>query len=188
MAGGAAATRVERICPGAIVTDRGASFYRTPIMKKLLATAAMGLATLGFATSASAFQFTPRNTSFTATGSVTLTTPTTSVPCRANLQLNTLTMGATVTSASFSGDPRCSSLQAGGLPWHMSTGSPHSLQILQVDLSSVALGNCGPSTVPAQDTDKGKIIITSAGLHGSGQYCTLSGTFMTTPHLVITGK
>ncbi len=153
-------------------------------MKTLITTAVVGLAALGYATTASALSLTPVGTAFVATGSATLIQDKTLV-CTFTLGGATAADGstATITSVSFSGG-KCGSITTAGLPWVVSLDAVRRITIHGVQLQSIHLGRglCGPSNVRANLTKSGDIVISSSGLSG---LCTISSTVSTSP--VITG-
>ena len=155
-------------------------------MKTLITTLVAGLATFGFANSASAFHFTkPVNAPFAVTGSLTVTAAAVSLPCTVNANATTVGKGATITSVSFSG-VSCLALTASNLPWAITIGSLHGIKIHNVAVSAVVLGVCGPGDVKAQLNANGKIVIAGAGLPGLVP-CSVSATLTTNPRLVIGG-
>lgn len=155
-------------------------------MKSLISLAALGLATLGYASSACAgdVHFKP-NPSFTATGAMTVTAGAVSVPCTAVLKGTTNGTGddAKITSASFSG-LTCAGLTASGLPWKMEPFNTGNFAFKRVTVTAVVLGICGPGHLHALLSPGGAVTISGAGLRGIVP-CTVSATFRTKPALHI---
>lgn len=155
-------------------------------MKTFLATAAMGLATFGFAGSASAFHFLPKESTFTARGSFTVSKGAASISCHAEFHGTTVGRGAEITSATFSGST-CVGVTPSNLPWDLTVGGPHSVKFHKVTFTT-ALGVCGPGVLKGQDTLHGKITMTGEGLRGSsGDRCAVTATLNTNPNLTISG-
>ncbi len=151
-------------------------------MKSLIAIAALGLATFGYASSASAAGHFKDKGPFTATGSLTVTAGAVSLPCTAVLK-GTTTGTAKITSASFSG-VSCLALSASGLPWKMNAFNPGNFSITHVTLSALVLGICGPGHLHAMLAPGGTFTIAGAGLPGLVP-CSVSATFNTKPALHI---
>ncbi len=122
-------------------------------MKNLSAIAVIGVLSLGFATSASAFDFSPAATKFTAGGRLTLTQNGTTLDCRVLFHGKTSKTGhhARFVRAHFFTDAghACASLKAAGLPWHLVPTSLTTIKIEQASFVS-SLGTCGPDRVIAQ--------------------------------------
>lgn len=158
-------------------------------MRTIFATAAMGLATLGFATSASAFHFLPKESTFVARGAFIVSTAAVSIPCQAVLHGTTVGRGAKITSARFSG-ATCVAVVPSNLPWDLTVGGPHSVKFHGVTVSAAGLvGTCGPGVLRGQDTIHGKITITGDNLRGlPGAPCAVTSTLITRPHLTIAGN
>jgi hypothetical protein len=154
-------------------------------MKSLISLAALGLATLGYASSACAANFHfEANPSFTATGAMTVTAGVVSVPCTATLKGSTTKAGdAKITSASFSG-LTCAGLTPSGLPWKMEPFNTRNFAFQRVTVTAVVLGICGPGHLHALLSPGGAITISGAGLPGLIP-CTVSATFRTSPALHI---
>ncbi len=151
-------------------------------MKALIATAAMSLATLGFATSASAFTFSPSHTKFKATGQVSLTQNGTTLACTANFRGATSATGreGRIIAANFSGAGGCTAIKANSLPWKVLPTSLSTIKIEQLSLTSPQ-GLCGPDPVQA-DLSGGVISFNTTLLPGN---CQFSGSLATTPTITI---
>ncbi len=158
-------------------------------MKTLITTAVVGLATLGFASSASAFHFLPKDSTFVATGAFTISAGAVSIPCQARLHGTTFGRGAKITRASFSG-ATCLAVVPRNLPWALSVGGPHSVRFHDVTLKAAGIvGVCGPGDLRGQDTVHGKITITGDSLPGlPGVPCSVTATLVTSPNLRIGGN
>ena len=155
-------------------------------MKTFVTTVVAGLATFGFASSASAFHFIkPVDAPFRIVGTVTVTAGAVSLPCTAKFRATTVGRGATIKSASFSGIS-CAALTASNLPWPITIAAAHSIKIHNVAVSAATLGVCGPGDVKAQLNAHGKIVIAGAGLPGLVP-CSVTGTLDTNPNLLIGG-
>jgi hypothetical protein len=152
-------------------------------MKKFISIAALGLAAFGFTSPAFAFHFLPKDTSFTAKGSLTVTAGAVSLPCTATLH-GTTEGGAKITSASFSG-LTCLALTASDLPWKMTPANDNNVNFKDMSVSATVLGICGPGNVRAHLSTNGVISISGAGLKHGLLPCSVSGTFRTNPKLSI---
>jgi hypothetical protein len=152
-------------------------------MKILALAATTGLLAFGAATAASAYYFTPRATTFTAFGSVTLTAAQTHV-CTTRLTLNTDSSGLSITSATFSGR-YCGGVVATGLPWRAFPNEPRSMGIFHMVLTTPST-TCSSAGEPvyAGLSLAGRISVSGARL---GQ-CSISGSLGTSPVLMIAGK
>ena len=154
-------------------------------MKILALAATTGLLAFGAATAASAYYMSPRATTFTATGSVTLTAAETHV-CTTTLTMNTngTGSGVSITSAKFTGR-YCGTVTASGLPWVAFPTEPHSISIQHMVLTT-ATTTCGNAAEPvyAGLSLAGRISTSGARM---GQ-CSLSGSLGTSPVLMISGK
>jgi len=150
-------------------------------MKTMLVSAAVGLMAFGAASNASAYYFTPKNTTIQATGSVTVAGHTTLV-CGTDMTLQT-TPAVTVTAVTFKG-PNCGGMVATGLPWHLGDRGPHAFAISGFGLMSTANGTCGPNTVPGGLSINGKMSFAGVAVRP----CSLTGTLETSPRLTISGK
>jgi uncharacterized protein YjbI with pentapeptide repeats len=142
------------------------------------AIAAVCLVSLAFAGSASAAQrqFKPANTAFTATGSITVTSDSGSVPCNAVLS-GTTVGGGSITGATLTG---CS-LTASDFPWKMTSFSATGVNFDHVTFTGSPVGVCGPGRVKGILGKGGKITIAGAA-DGS---CSVSSTLVTSPAISI---
>lgn len=151
-------------------------------MKTLVLSAATALMALGSAGAASAYYFTPNNTNFTATGSVTLTAAKSHV-CTATLAMNTNGNGLTITAATFKGR-YCGGVTAANLPWKAFPKEPHTVAIDHMTLMTPYTTCGGGQVVYAGLSAGGRIGMSGARL---GQ-CSVSGSLGTSPMLTVTGK
>jgi hypothetical protein len=159
-------------------------------MKSFLSLIALGAVAFGVANPVFASDYKFKNIgSFTANGSMTVSSIAISVPCQATLDGATDGRRAEITAATFSG-LTCIAVSPGGLPWGVRATSAHSLTISDVTVRAVVLGICGPGKVSAQLNKTGKITISGAGLPSSlgATPCSLDATLMTTPKLEIVPK
>ncbi len=118
-------------------------------MKTIIAIAAVGLASSGFATGAGAagFKFSPASTAFTGTGPTSATLNGTTLACTAKLKGATNKAGVgKVTGGSFTGEFGCSSVTFSGTPWKMTATTATTATIYGVDFST-PLGSCGPANL-----------------------------------------
>jgi hypothetical protein len=113
----------------------------------MMAIAAVGLAALGFASSADAFKFSPAMTRFTATGpaSATLNGMTLSGTGTFRGAVNKRGRGK-ITGVRFCGAHSCGGVGAAGLPWAMTATGATTAAIANVTFTSAA-GNCGPANL-----------------------------------------
>jgi hypothetical protein len=127
--------------------------------------------------------------SFTAKGSMTVTSIAISVPCQATLTGTSGSDGATITAATFTG-ATCIAVSPSGLPWKLKADGPHSLTIKDVTVSALVLGICGPGGLKSQLNTNGKITVSGAGLPSSLGLipCSVSATLSTSPKLEILSK
>lgn len=117
-------------------------------MKSAIVLAAIGLTTLGFASSANAFKFSPPNTKFSGTGPTSATKGGVTLSCTGTLKGSTNAKGiGKVTGGSFTGALGCSSVGLTGLPWPMKATSATTGTVSKVTFTS-PIGNCGPGTLP----------------------------------------
>jgi hypothetical protein len=155
-------------------------------MKALSVIAAATLLSAGIASSASAMQrsYEPANTPFTATGSITVTSPSGSLPCQTVLT-GTTVGGGSITGATFSGSS-CGSLKALALPWTMSSfgNSGTGINFANVGFSAPAIGVCHPARVKGTLGIGGKLTFSGAGVG----VCSMSGTLVTSPAIRIAPK
>lgn len=152
-------------------------------MNKLVTLAAVGLISVGFASSASALTFSPAGTKFTATGMTSLTKNGVTVPCTAKFKYKTTTNGkkVKVTSATFSdASGTCAAITATNFPW---IGTPTSMTTADIAGAAVTspLGNCGPGTVPVTVSGGN---LTFNGILNPGM-CMVSGTLVSSPPITI---
>ena len=146
-------------------------------MKKFISIAALGLAAFGFTSPAFAFHFLPKDTSFTAKGSLTVTAR--RLPCTATLH-GTTEGGAKITSASFSG-LTCLALTASDLPWKMTPANDNNVNFKDMSVSATVLGICGPGNVRAHLSTNGVISMSGAGLKHGLLPCSVSGDVQDEP-------
>ena len=148
----------------------------------LLATAALGLAS-----PAGAQNFTPKNATLTAEGSMALTSRR-SVTCAVNLRLATADPDASITSVSFTGH-QCTTILPTGLPWRVSIDQGgfdgfHPIMIHGFALQFIHGATCGPADIKARLNPHGRIIFTDIGFPGTTP-CSVKVSVSTTPHLRI---
>jgi hypothetical protein len=156
-------------------------------MKSIIAIAAVGLVSFGFASSASAakagFKFSPASTKFTATGPTSATLNGTTLACTGKLSGATNKAGAgTVTGGSFTGALGCSSVTFTGTPWKMTATTATTATIAGVEFTT-PLGSCGPANL---------VVTLKAGTftyNGKFDQCSnITLTLKTTPTLSIVAK
>jgi hypothetical protein len=116
-------------------------------MKSILALAAVGVAALGFAGSASAFKLSPASTKFTGTGPTSATLNGITLACHAILRGATNALGVGhVTGGSFSGAVGCTAVKFTGTPWLAKATTATTGTVYNIDFSS-PLGACGPANM-----------------------------------------
>jgi hypothetical protein len=154
-------------------------------MKFALTLAAIALVSAATAQSAQAYSFTPKSTSFTATGSLQLTALGATVTCRTALTGATTANGlASITGARFSGTSSvCALVKAAALPWPMTARSLVRATIGGVTISGGAAGTCGPSRIAIAVTEAGKLKFHDVTLSGP---CSATGSLQTSPVITIT--
>ena len=156
-------------------------------MKMLSSLAAVSAVALGLASPVMASPYIFNNIgSFTARGSMTVTSIAISVPCQAKLTGTSGPNGAMITGATFSG-ATCIAVSPSGLPWPLRVDGIHSFSIKDVTVRAAILGICGPGGLKAQLTKTGKITVSGAGLPSSLGLtpCSVSATLNTSPNLEI---
>lgn len=157
-------------------------------MNALRAIAVAALVSVGLASAASAAQRTyqPANTSFTASGSWTVTGVGHSLACHTVLTGAIVNGAGSITGASFSGNAACAAVTATGLPWQMLSygDSGTGINLTHVSLVGPMGGTCGPGRVKGILGVGGKLTIAGAGVPP----CSLSGTLATSPHVSIAPK
>ena len=116
-------------------------------MKKTIALAAVGLMALGFASSASAFKFSPAPGKFVGTGPTSATLNGNTLACTGTLKGTTTRTGiGHVTGGSFTGAPGCSLTTFTGTPWKMVASSANTATITGVHFTT-PIGSCGPANL-----------------------------------------
>jgi hypothetical protein len=156
-------------------------------MKSLSSVIAIGAIAFGLADPAFASAYKFNNIgSFTAKGSMTVTSIAISIPCQAKLTGVSDGSGTTITGATFTG-ATCIAVSPSGLPWALRADGPHSLSIRDVTVRAAILGICGPGGLKSQLTKLGKITISGASLPSSLGVtpCSVSATLSTSPQLEI---
>jgi hypothetical protein len=149
-------------------------------MKSKIYIAAVGLAALGFASSADAFSFSPTKTRFTATGPVSATLNGATLNCTGKFRISTNKGGkGKVTAVTFSGSQNCKTAGAAGLPWAMTATGATTAKIVNADFTSPA-GNCGPANLPVGVS--GGVISFNGAV---GQCSQVSFSLTTTPTISI---
>ena len=143
---------------------------------------ALGLASPAFA---SAYKFNDIG-SFTANGSMTVTSIAISIPCKTKLTGVSDGSGATITGATFTG-ATCIAVSPSGLPWTLRADGPRSLTIRNVTVRAAILGICGPGGLKSQLAKTGKITVSGANLPSSlgATPCSVTATLNTSPQLQI---
>ncbi len=156
-------------------------------MNKATLSMVCGLLAVGSVSNAVAASFTPRSTSFSATGQAGLGTQGGSISCTLTIKGKTTRKGrAKITSTRFSGsDTRCAATTFMGLPWPAraggSSGGVGSAKILKVALTSPVTGACGPGAAPVQVFSTGGWdLVTSLP-----PACSLSATLQTSPPITV---
>ncbi|MDR3507315.1 MAG: activator of alkane oxidation [Caulobacteraceae bacterium] len=156
-------------------------------MKILATLGATALLALGLTTQASAVSLSPTSTTFSATGSTSLTKLGITIGCTASFTGNIDGAGVGhIATASFSpGSALCSGIGTTGLPWTAtaltSTGSGAGTGSIAGVAVTTALGNCGPSTLPVTMNTTGVLSFSGASLSGG---CTVTGSIQTTANTV----
>lgn len=132
---------------------------------------------------AAGFAFTPANSSFTASGTMALHTPSGVFNC--NVQLGgATTKPAQVTSATFSGATGCSDIMAAGLPWHLEAVKTTTAELHRVTLVSPSFGQCGHNEVRAK-VSGGSITLRDLLPSRAGTVCHINASLTSTPALAI---
>lgn len=119
--------------------------------KSIIALAAVGLVSFGFAGSASAFTFSPTGTNFTATGLATLVySPNGSfIECTSTFtgHVNSSGSSAKITAFQSAGsDPRCASIVGANLPWKAAPKSANHMVVKNFEVTADTFF-CGPGPV-----------------------------------------
>ena len=152
-------------------------------MKTITALGLSALLTVGIASQAAAFSFSPKNTSFTASGSTSLTKGTLTVPCTAHFTGHTSSTGVgSVLTASFSGSSLCTAIKATDLPWPAKATSATTAVVSHVAVTASIFGTCGPSNVPTTVSKTGVITFSNVTLTPN---CKVKGSVTTTPPVTI---
>lgn len=156
-------------------------------MKLSVASAIVGVLALGSSSATAAgFAFTPANTSFTASGTMALRTPSGNLNCSVQLGGKT-TNRAEITSATFSGDTGCSDIMGAGLPWHLQASRMTSAHVRGVTLVSPSFGQCGQNEVYAK-VSGGTITLRDFLPSQTGQTCHINASLTSTPAITIAPK
>lgn len=149
-------------------------------MKIMFAIAALSAASLGLASQANAYKFSPPSTSFTGKGKTSATKNGVTLACSANLSGATDANGnGKVTGGSFSGAFGCSAVTFANLPWPMTATGKTTGTVTGVTFNS-PIGNCGPDTLNIT-LKRGKIKFNQTIAGG----CAVTGSLTTTPTLSI---
>ncbi len=146
----------------------------------------LAVTALGFASTAGAQTFTPKESMLAAEGPMTLTSRR-SVICLAQFHLATTRKDASIASASFTGN-QCTSMAPTGLPWRVSIdergGGFHHIIIHGFALQFVHGATCGPADIEARLNSHGRILFTDIGFPGTTP-CSAKVSLSTAPHLGI---
>lgn len=139
-----------------------------------------GITSLGLAVQARP-SFSPRNSSFTAKGQVSVLKGSTTNPCAAHLVGNTDAAGiGTITGATFTGSDFCTAITSNGLPWTMNAETKQRATLHSVAFTTI-YGNCGPVNA--------SVFVNSAGRFTFHFFlnpdCVLNGYVKTTPAVTI---
>lgn len=110
---------------------------------------AAGLISLGCGGAASAFNFVPANTSFTASGTLDLTANGNTNPCGARFKGKTGPKRGRgkITAVSFTAGNHCDTVHGLGLPWRIKITSANTIDILAMSIGNDLI-TCGPSKAP----------------------------------------
>ena len=139
-----------------------------------------GLASLGFAAQARP-SLSPRNTSFTAKGQVTITKGVSHPSCTAHFVGTTDAAGfGQITGATFTGSDFCTAITSATLPWALNAETKRRATLHDVDLGT-PLGFCGPANVTVYVSSTGRFTF-FASLPPD---CIIHGYVKTTPVVTI---
>jgi hypothetical protein len=149
----------------------------------------LAVTALGLASPAGAANFTPKQATLSAVGSMSLVSRR-SVTCEVHLQLATADKHANITSVSFTGH-KCSTILAAGLPWRVSIGDGGSGGFHPISIHGFALlfvhdATCGPADIKARLNPHGLIMFDDIGIPGTTP-CSIDVSVSTTPQLGIEG-
>ena len=151
-------------------------------MKSVIAITVLSAATLGLATQASAYKFSPPSTHFTATGPTSLTANGVTLNCTSTFTGSTDAAGrGKVTGFSASGIAGCSSVTA-TLPWPAKAVNAKTGKFTNVQVAVPGLVTCGPGSVKAKDNASGQITFDATLDPGN---CHVSGTVQSSPPVTI---
>jgi hypothetical protein len=141
------------------------------------------LISLGFAAQASAFSFSPKNKSFSASGKTNLTKGSLSVPCTSTFVGSSDAAGVGhIKSATFSGGLFCSGIKAVGLPWTAKATTATKAVVYRVSVSASVFGTCGPTNVPVSVSKTGVFTFANVILTPN---CKVNGTIASKPPVTI---
>jgi hypothetical protein len=152
-------------------------------MIKIIKLGAIGVLAFASAGTASAYSLSPKNASFTGTGTTTLTKGSLTVPCTAKFKGETDAKGiGHITSATFSGNILCGGVKATGLPWLGKASSATGGTITDVSVTASVFGACGPTTIPLTLSKTGVLAFNNVTLKPD---CAIKGSIATKPMLTI---
>jgi len=153
-------------------------------MKPLSAIALAALASVALAGPAAAFSFTPKSTSFTAAGPLTIAKPGGAIHCSVNAKGAVDSFGkAKLTSLIFTGgDAACFNTAAQSLPWPALATAAGKGKITHVVLIGAFTGTCGPGVVHIAVSGAGVWSFANQALSGG---CILTGHLSTSPPITV---
>jgi hypothetical protein len=146
-----------------------------------IAAVAIAVASLGAASTASAYTFNPKGKTWTATGTSLLQH---AISCTTNYTgFISATGTLTIRTAKYSGtNPACAVITATGLPWHTKAMSLTTANILKVGVTAPGI-SCGPGTVAVTVPAGGGTIAYDTTLNPGN--CAISGATNTIPVITI---
>jgi hypothetical protein len=157
-------------------------------MKTLAAIFIAGLTAFGSVGSAVAFSFSPADTHFKLTGTLTITGPQVMGQCNDN----TIWRGTTgvpkqpkITYSVFGGSGADCEILRTGLPWQMRATSADKATIIGfgfMPLEAGGIGPCGPGNLFAKINSKGVWTFNGVPLSGG---CTVSGSLTSDPPVTV---
>ena len=147
-----------------------------------LVAAALGLA--GAAQASDLYALNPSNSSFTATGTGSVTGTQGAYSCTVTMTGTTKKTVGEITGVTFSGPPGCESVIAGNLPWKVRPISFNGVRITHFTLSYPGLGRCGPNQIKGSLSEG--ILSIQDNVTSSTGVCNVSATLTTSPSLSIT--